>query len=187
MRHIWKLSLCFLLGAGLMASCQSSENKVEVPGKEGAVKSSASARAERRAYDGAPPVIPHADLGATCLSCHTPDGISVPELGFAPAMPHKATSGMSDISRCRQCHVFETTDATFVNSSFAGLRQDMRLGDRFADGSPPVIPHKVFMRENCAACHTGPGAREEIRTSHPERERCVQCHVPQGTTEEFVR
>jgi predicted CXXCH cytochrome family protein len=37
------------------------------------------------------------------------------------------------------------------------------------------------MRENCAACHVGPGAREEIITTHPERTRCRQCHVPVTT------
>jgi cytochrome c-type protein NapB len=42
------------------------------------------------------------------------------------------------------------------------------------------------MRENCAACHTGPAAREEIRTSHPERTRCRQCHVPVTTREIFT-
>jgi hypothetical protein len=41
------------------------------------------------------------------------------------------------------------------------------------------------MRENCAACHTGPAAREEIRTTHPERIRCRQCHVPVGSRTEF--
>jgi predicted CXXCH cytochrome family protein len=51
------------------------------------------------------------------------------------------------------------------------------------DGAPPTIPHKVFMRENCGACHVGPGAREEILTTHPERTRCRQCHVPVTTRE----
>ena len=41
------------------------------------------------------------------------------------------------------------------------------------------------MRENCAACHDGPGAREEIRTSHPERTRCRQCHVPVTDNQPF--
>ncbi len=53
--------------------------------------------------------------------------------------------------------------------------------------APPVIPHQLLMRENCAACHTGPAAREEIRCTHPERVRCAQCHVEATTTVEFVR
>ena len=50
---------------------------------------------------------------------------------------------------------------------------------------PPVIPHKVFMRENCQACHAGPAARKEIRTEHPERAQCRQCHVEQVVTSTF--
>jgi cytochrome c-type protein NapB len=107
--------------------------------------------------------------------------MSVPDLGFAPANPHRDTEGMGEEVRCRQCHVFRATDEVFVANGFTGLPQDLRPGERFSDGSPPVIPHPVFMRENCVACHTGPGAREEIRTSHPERDRCRQCHVEQTT------
>ena len=63
--------------------------------------------------------------------------------------------------------------------------QDLRHGLRLHDRAPPTIPHKTFMRENCVACHAGPAAREEIRTSHPERRRCRQCHVPVATQETF--
>ena len=55
------------------------------------------------------------------------------------------------------------------------------------EGSPPVIPHKLFMRENCLSCHAGPSAPKEIRMSHPERVNCRQCHVPGNTQEEFER
>ena len=150
-------------------------------------KTSAEARAERRLYDGAPPVIPHVLLGADCVTCHGGEGIEVPGRGFAPPSPHETTAGISATSRCRQCHVFAETDELFVGNGFAGLRQDLRRGRRMADNSPPVIPHRVFMRENCSACHDGRAAREEIRTPHPERTRCEQCHVEQSTTEEFVR
>ena len=75
----------------------------------------------------------------------------------------------------------------FVESSFVPLRQDLRFGGRLYDGAPPTIPHKILMRENCAACHTGPGARTEILTSHPERTRCRQCHVPVSTRDFFPR
>jgi cytochrome c-type protein NapB len=33
------------------------------------------------------------------------------------------------------------------------------------------------MRENCRACHAGPGAVAELRTTHPERVSCRQCHA----------
>jgi cytochrome c-type protein NapB len=34
------------------------------------------------------------------------------------------------------------------------------------------------MRENCIACHTGPGAVVELRVEHASRGNCRQCHVP---------
>jgi hypothetical protein len=162
----------------LVAAGCSDPGKVPVPDREGAVKSTASVRAERRAYDGAPPIVPHQDFGAACGGCHDRHGQSVPGVGFAPASPHDNTSKAGATGRCRQCHVFRTTDDLFVASEYEGLAQDLVAGDRATAGAPPRIPHRILMRENCAACHDGPGAREEIRTSHPERTRCRQCHVP---------
>lgn len=145
------------------------------------------ARAERRAYDGAPPVIPHMRMGAHCTSCHTQTGIQFGEMGFAPPMPHMTGSDGGGFERCEQCHVYLEDDGLFAESGFLPLRQDLRRGRRFHDYAPPVLPHPVFMRENCLACHTGPAAREEIRCSHPERTRCLQCHVPVMDGTEFAR
>ncbi len=148
-------------------------------------KNSAAVRAARRAYDGAPPVVPHADLGMTCTECHNERGMEVGDIGFAPPTPHEITAGMNALSRCRQCHVFQQTDAVLVANNFVALRQDLRRGPRLHPLAPPTIPHKTFMRENCTACHSGAAAREEIRTPHPERARCRQCHVPTLTRAEF--
>lgn len=150
-------------------------------------KSAAADRALRRAFDGAPPVIPHAPMGAACTSCHNERGVEVPGVGFAPPSPHEATGGMSATSRCQQCHVFRNEKAEFVANSFAGLLQDLRKGERLYQGAPPVMPHPTFMRENCLACHSGPAAREEIRCSHPERSRCLQCHATPGDATAFKR
>lgn len=150
-------------------------------------KRSASDRASLRAYDGAPPVIPHKRVGVDCATCHSRQGTQVPDLGFAPPSPHGQTAGLSEISRCEQCHVYRTTTEVWRATEFEPLQQDLRHGRRFLAFAPPVIPHKVFMRENCAACHTGPAAREEIRSSHPDRTRCRQCHLQQVTTQDFVR
>ena len=79
------------------------------------------------------------------------------------------------------------SDDVFRENSFAGLPQDLRRGERAHEHAPPVMPHAVFMRENCAACHTGEAARAEIRCSHPERLQCVQCHVPAVTGGTFRR
>lgn len=142
-------------------------------------------RAERRAFDGAPPVRPHGELGMACTECHNQQGRAVEGLGFAPPSPHALTEGLSAVSNCRQCHVLQKTDEVFVASSFVGLPQDLRPGRVASPGAPPVMPHPRFMRENCLACHAGPAARPEIRTPHPERERCVMCHVEQRSRGSF--
>ncbi len=174
------------LGGALAAwACAPSADR---PSPEPVVyKTSGAQRAQRRAYDGAPPVIPHPAFSANCLECHDSKGVAVPGIGFAPPSPHGDTTGMSATSRYRQCHVEQRTRRVFKASRFEGLQQDLRRGDRFSAGSPPVMPHSVFMRENCAACHGGPAAREEIRTSHPERVRCRQCHAEQRATSTFNR
>jgi nitrate reductase cytochrome c-type subunit len=169
----------------LVAAGCSDPGKVPVPDREGAVKSTAGVRAERRAYDGAPPTVPHENFGASCMGCHDERGQSVTGVGFAPASPHDDTSKAGGTTRCRQCHVFVTTDDVFVVSEYEGIPQDLTAGDRATAGAPPRIPHRILMRENCVACHDGPGAREEARTTHPERTRCRQCHVPVTENQAF--
>ena len=140
-------------------------------------RTSSSQRAQRRAFDGAPPVIPHARLGATCTECHTETGKQVPERGYAPANPHLHTAGLSATAICNQCHVFKNSTEVFSDNDFVGLAQTFAGGDRLYPTAPPVIPHRVFMRENCNACHDGVSAREEIRCDHAQRTNCHQCHV----------
>ena len=173
-----RLTICVLVGAALTASACSSGDSVPVPDREGAVKSTALARAKRRAYDGAPPTIPHEHFGARCGACHNAQGQSVSGVGFAPASPHEGTEKAGATTRCRQCHGFVTDEGLFVASEYEPLEQNLRHGGRATPGAPPTIPHRILMRENCVACHDGPGAREEVRTTHPERRRCRQCHVP---------
>jgi cytochrome c-type protein NapB len=168
-----------------IAATGCGSGTVPVPGRDGAVKSTASVRAERRAYDGAPPTIPHDDFGMSCEACHDSQGMPVADVGFAPASPHDGTSKAGATARCRQCHVFVAGDGLFVQSDYVGLGQDMSAGRRATPGAPPTIPHRTLMRENCIACHGGPGARENIRTSHPERTRCRQCHVPVTDRDSF--
>lgn len=176
-------------GCGSPADEQSSDSGVTYEITPTAV------RAERRLFDGAPPVPPHPPMKADCKTCHTETGKEVPRsalehlspLGpnkYAPANPHHRTRGMGETANCRQCHVFKLSDELFVENRFDGLKQDMRRGDRLFDGSPPVMPHPVHMRENCLSCHSGPAARPEIRCSHPERINCSQCHVARRTVAE---
>jgi cytochrome c-type protein NapB len=172
-----------LIGTVWASGCSVDEG---ADGRQPAVaQNSASVRAARRAYDGAPPVAGHEDFGMTCTACHDLQGMPVEGVGFAPASPHDGTDQAYSTMRCRQCHVFQLDDGLFVENSFVGLPQDLRPGRRLTSLSPPTIPHRIFMRENCAACHMGPGARTEIVTSHPERNRCRQCHVAVTTPEFF--
>lgn len=179
------LSLLLVALTVLAAAC-ADDRWDPVPGAEEGEKSSPEVRADRRLYDGAPPIIPHDNFGVDCSNCHDAQGISVPGVGFAPASPHDDTPEAGATQRCRQCHVFATTDRSFVANAFQGLEQNLGSGGRLYPGAPPTIPHKILMRENCKACHSGPGAREDIRTSHPQRSRCRQCHVPVQTRDEFV-
>jgi cytochrome c-type protein NapB len=185
---VWAVvcGLVFVAGLAVLYSRRGADRRfVDVPGRSGQYKTNAMLRAGRRAYDGAPPVIPHPSFNMSCIGCHTDQGIFVPEVGFAPATPHLETPGLSRTSNCRQCHVFRETEVVLVDSDFQGRTQDLRRGPRMYPHAPPVIPHSIFMREACAACHSGPAVREELRCSHPERLRCAQCHVPSLTSDSF--
>jgi nitrate reductase (cytochrome), electron transfer subunit len=151
----------------------------------------------RRAYVGAPPVIPHPvderdAFGTACLACHG-DGGWVP--GFAaytPVTPHP------ELISCRQCHVPSlarpTSAAAAGDARVRGSVSDWRttappaLRGAVMPGSPPPIPHGLEMRENCRACHAGPAAVDELRTTHPERVSCRQCHALKAApAEAFTR
>lgn len=177
-KGIWGLSLLLLATAGWQWTVHAQSAVDKTPAAE---------RALRRSFDGAPPVIPHEPFPSPCIECHNERGMQVAGVGFSPPTPHEPTEGMSLTSRCRQCHVFAGDAPPFVANSFTGLRQDLRQGRRQNPYAPPVMPHLALMRENCLACHTGPAAREEIRTTHPDRGRCRQCHLEQQTTDRFRR
>ena len=151
----------------------------EVPPRDAQGRAKALARREqRRAYDGAPPTIPHpTDTRAqpNCLVCHE-HGAKIAEL-IAPQMSHPP------LANCPQCHVEEVSPAgiaaelapaltanEFDPSPFGGQ------GARAWQGAPPVVPHRGFMRERCDSCHGVTGAMG-LRTPHPDRQSCVQCHV----------
>jgi cytochrome c-type protein NapB len=165
--------LLLLVALASVAGCDSATSD----SPSAAAPTSSAMRAKRRLYDGAPPAIPHAPLNIKCVACHTDTGKETPPLGLAPANPHAQTAGLSATSHCQQCHVFRQSEAAFAPSDFRGLAQHFVKAERLYPGAPPVIPHRVFMRENCTSCHSGPVARPEIRCSHPERKNCRQCHA----------
>ena len=156
---------------------------------EGASKADdLAARASRRAFDGAPPTIPHAivqDGAAECLACHE-DGLRLRGL-LAPPVSH------ATYASCTQCHVVMDgpapggeglgADPRDVDNRFAGLASPTS-GTRYWGGAPPVIPHTTVMRERCESCH-GVNGRDAIRSSHPWRQSCEQCHA--GSAEAALR
>lgn len=153
-----------------------------------AYASAVAARASRRAYDGAPPTIPHSidQLGApACLACHD-HGMRVFDK-TAPPIGHQAYAS------CLQCHAM--ADSPFIartplaqsvseESDFVGLTSAGK-GPRALPGAPPQIPHRSFMRERCASCH-GVWALG-IASSHPYRQSCTQCHAPSSLDDQMPR
>lgn len=146
-----------------------------------------AARAERRAFDGAPPTIPHRvdQLGVpACLACH--DAGLVVATKVAPRMSHEP------MASCLQCHVVAADPRAAVAaaggtpaapaSDFVGRRADYR-GERAWTGAPPQLPHSTQMRERCDSCH-GPLGALGVRTTHPWRQSCLQCHAPSATFEQ---
>jgi nitrate reductase (cytochrome), electron transfer subunit len=136
-----------------------------------------------RQYPGSPPRIPHpaedSFSGKTqnCLSCHARGGYSPEYQKFIPVTPHP------DKELCYQCHVpLKEVKRRFQENNWESINPP-RLGRSALGGSPPMIPHSLQLRENCIACHTGPGAVVEIRIGHAARGNCRQCHVPMVQTE----
>jgi nitrate reductase (cytochrome), electron transfer subunit len=140
-----------------------------------------SDRSSRRAFDGAPPVVPHPiaqDSAASCLACHGP-GLVIKDK-VASKMSH------APYASCTQCHVpavgprILTVEsellAALAENEFVGLASAQK-GARAWAQAPPTIPHSTLMRTDCMSCH-GPQGLFGLRTPHPERQACVQCHVP---------
>jgi cytochrome c-type protein NapB len=152
-----------------------------------------------RAYDGAPPRIPHGltpaeFLDGGCKVCHERGGFSVRFGAYVPVTPHP------EMGACLQCHV---GDAKLMAVSLPRTEPSDRCRQCHAPGAmkwrdstlnwkglsapplppvvpgrlPPPIPHDLQRRENCLACHSSPGAAAGIRTPHAERANCRQCHV----------
>lgn len=151
-----------------LAGCTAPREEPASPEAEARART----RHARRAYDGAPPVVPHAvaALGREeCLACHQ-EGLDLGDEGLAPRTPHP------ERVVCLQCHVEQAEGATvFVANRFEGARHAAR-GTRASVLAPPTVPHPRQGREQCLGCH-GENGGSPIRTPHPERVLCLQCHV----------
>jgi len=165
-----------------------------------------------RAYPGAPPRIPHGLSPEeyrtdACRTCHERGGYSERFAAYVPLTPHPemgmclqchvgddALAGIArpssdPNSRCSQCHGSGGTPLPFDNSTLAWRTTAWpQIPRREPNRSPPSIPHELQSRGNCLACHAGPAAVAEIRTTHPERADCRQCHVtPDAEAAELTR
>lgn len=139
----------------------------------------------RRQYPGSPPFIPHPIKGTfgadeECTACHVSGGFVKKWNRHAPVTPHP------EFLMCQQCHVTKTTDQTFVQSEWESVLKP-RLGQSQLPGSPPPFPHALQLREDCVACHAGPGAVAEVKMRHEPRGVCRQCHVPVANAKPFSR
>ena len=132
-------------------------------------------RAERRAYDGAPPRVPHAvtERDLDCVGCH---GSGAELAGrVAPPMSH------DPLPSCTQCHVpmVASLPGATQTPRFASNFEPLASrgpGTRAYEGAPPTIPHPTLMRERCATCH-GPMGHRGLQTPHPYQVACTQCHA----------
>lgn len=142
-----------------------------------------------RAYEGAPPTIPHAvqqDGLLACAACHA-EGLRVGAKPI-PQMSH------ASYALCTQCHVpklaplpaeAERLVQAVGDSEFRGWWPQL-YGRRAWAGAPPATPHPTWMRENCASCHGG-AAKVGLASSHPWRSSCVQCHAVKAGLDQMPR
>lgn len=138
-------------------------------------------RTARRAFDGAPPVVPHPiaqDSSFACLACHGPGLVIKDKVASKMSHPPYAS--------CTQCHVpaggpeipiqVVKLREPLAANEFVGVAAPQR-GSRAWPQAPPTVPHRTYMRDDCLSCH-GPQGLFGLRTPHPDRQSCLQCHVP---------
>jgi len=142
-------------------------------------------RATSRAFDGAPPTVPHPidqRHAASCLACHGQPTVIGATLVAQISHP--------TYSQCLQCHAASgpgpgwTSPARppalrLPDNDFTGAPAAAPIARAHPD-APPVIPHPLWMRENCMSCH-GAGGSSAIKPDHGGRQSCLQCHATQAT------
>ena len=146
---------------------------------------SLATRSLRRAFNGAPPVIPHAVEqadDAACYACHG-QGARVGE-----RVANRMSHGL--LVNCLQCHAapppkpFAHLESSVANT-FVGLPTPSS-GDRAFPGAPPAIPHSTWMRKNCLSCHGGIAGWPGLEVTHRWRTNCRQCHGVSAQLEQAV-
>ena len=178
----WKSDL-----AGVAAG-QGKRLKLKKAPSQQEVLDALAMRTERRAYDGAPPTVPHPTQqrgGLACLACHG-KGVVLGEGAdrrVASVMSHRF------LTNCVQCHV-EQISARWGptdwppegSNTFVGLASPTK-GPRAYAAAPPQMPHTAAMRSACGSCH-GPTGPKGLQTSHYDRQNCNQCHTSSATKDQ---
>lgn len=163
------------IGAALIAVSSSRVIAESEPADTDLRDTEQEQRNALRAFYTAPPVIPHPMYGndpRECMFCHS-DVRQTPK-GTTMMSPHL------HLNNCLQCHVRNESnlgapDAPAKNA-FEGLKTPGK-GSRWSITSPPTIPHRQFLRQDCLSCHNPDSPYESMRTPHPQRSQCNQCHV----------
>lgn len=140
-------------------------------------------RARNRAFEGAPPTIPHPirqNSDASCLACHGEGVIVGSHVATKVSHPH--------FTNCTQCHVAAAPgsflpEPELPENEFAGITR-VGPGTRAYLGAPPTIPHTTWLRNDCMSCH-GLVARPGLRTTHPWLSSCIQCHAPSAKLDQL--
>lgn len=138
-------------------------------------------REQNRAFNGAPPTVPHEidQMSAeSCMACHG-EGYKSETLRISK-MSHEF------LFNCTQCHVENNPThmaaSLFRENTFVGLPAPAG-GSRAFEGAPPMIPHSTWMRVDCVSCHGFTG-QHGLRTTHPWRQNCQQCHASSSKLEQ---
>jgi len=158
-----------ILAVFLVLGCTPQKKLAMVKNNNSDIPTNLRKRQDSRLTAYSPPRIPHEIYEDPCLECHLTNETD------APMMPHKNI--INNIINCRQCHVPQESVPLFRKNTFKGVPEAKKLTTAYKN-SPPAIPHPVFMREKCLACHGVDSRADVINTKHPERVNCRQCHVP---------
>jgi cytochrome c-type protein NapB len=161
-----------------------------------------------RGYPGAPPRVPHGVTAeefrtGACKECHERGGYSLRFAAYVPVTPHPELGmclachvgddavmgflvpGADPNTRCSQCHGPSGGRPRPESAATWSTTIWPELSKPAPNRPPPPIPHDLALREDCVACHAGPGAVAEIRSPHASRAACRDCHValdPQATS-----
>ncbi len=157
--------------------------QAEIHPSSAAKQHSTATRAQRRAYNGAPPVVPHAverTSDSACYACHG-QGVRIGER-LANRMSHQF------LANCLQCHAAPppqpfAKEMVSVANDFTGLPAPLQ-GQRAFPGAPPTIPHSTWMRNECLSCHGKQAGWAGLEVTHPWRSNCQQCHAPSAELEQ---